>query len=804
MTLVYLAVAWLAGIALAKTGYLPWQALPVLGLAALLGLLLWRDSARVRLGALCTLALALGVGRLLLATPHFDETSLATYNDVGWVTLEGVVVGEPDEREHYTNLRVRAERLTLPDDAPSEWPFQVNGAPSARLDGLELDVDGLVLVKAGRYPQRHYGDRVRVEGLLETPPVFEEFSYQEYLARQGIHSLIQRAQVTPLAENQANPLLYYLFIFKRYAQSVIARILPEPQAALLTGILLGVETGIPADLMDDFSATGTTHIIAISGFNITIISGIFAGLAERLFDKRRAVWVAIAGVMVYTIFVGASAAVLRAALMGILYLWGRHLERATFAPASLAAAAIGMTAQNPYTLWDVGFLLSFAATVGLVLYTESLEKVFERALTRFTSVERAQKIVGLINEALIVTLAAQITTIPIILHYFGRLSIVTLLTNFLILPVQSFIMIWGGVAMLSGLVFLPLGQVVGWIAWVFLTFTIEVVRLTARAPYASVPVKMGGGMVFAYYALLAVLTWWSAQSKERRSELWARFSSRLEVKALAGATIILLVLVFFAWRSLPDGRLHVVFLDVGQGDAIFIQTPSGKQVLVDGGPSETQLLSQLGRHMPFWDRTLDVVILTHPDSDHITGLTPVLERYQVGTVIYREMGCESEVYEYWLQLLAAEDAMVYQGEAGLRLALDEGLEMTVLHPGTELLESANDNSVVTRLAYGQVSVLLPGDIEAEVEQQLAAGGAGLASTVLKAAHHGSCSSTTQAFLDAVEPEVVVISVGAENRFGHPCAEVLERLDGLPVYRTDEQGAVELISDGARVWVETEH
>ncbi|MEA3339029.1 MAG: DNA internalization-related competence protein ComEC/Rec2 [Chloroflexota bacterium] len=791
MILVYLAVAWLAGIALAKTGYLPWQALPVLGLAAFLGLLLWRDSARVRLGASCVLALALGVGRLLLATPHFDETSLATYNDVGWVTLEGVVVGEPDEREHYTNLRVRAERLTLPDY-------------------LELDVDGLVLVKAGRYPQRRYGDRVRVRGLLETPPVFEEFSYQEYLARQGIHSLIQRAQVTLLAEDQANPLLYYLFIFKRHAQSVIARILPEPQAALLTGILLGVETGIPADLMDDFSATGTTHIIAISGFNITIISGIFAGLAERLFDERRAVWVAIAGVMVYTIFVGASAAVLRAALMGILYLWGRHLERPTFAPASLAAAAIGMTAQNPYTLWDVGFLLSFAATVGLVLYTESLEKVFERALTRFTSVERAQKIVGLINEALIVTLAAQITTIPIILHYFGRLSIVTLLTNFLILPVQSFIMIWGGVAMLSGLIFLPLGQVVGWVTWVFLTFTIEVVRLTARAPYASVPVKMGAGMVFAYYALLAALTWWSIQSKERRSELWARFSSRLQTKALAGATIILLVLVFFAWRSLPDGRLHVVFLDVGQGDAIFIQTPSGKQVLVDGGPSETQLLSQLGRHMPFWDRTLDVVILTHPDSDHITGLTPVLERYQVDTVIYREMGCESEICEYWLQLLAAEDATVYQGETGLRLTLDEGadasrlVEMTVLHPGTELLEGANNNSVVTRLAYGQVSVLLPGDIEAEVEQQLAAEGAGLASTVLKAAHHGSCSSTTHPFLDAVGPEVVVISVGAENRFGHPCAEVLERLDGLPVYRTDEHGAVEIVSDGARVWVETEY
>lgn len=785
MLLVYLAVAWLAGIALANTVHLPWQTPLLLGLAAILGLLLWRNDARVRLGALCTLMLALGAARLLLALPHFDETSLATYNDAGWVTLEGVVVGEPDKRDHYTNLRVRAERLTLPD-------------------GAELDVDGLVLVKADRYPERRYGDRVLVEGLLETPPVFEEFSYQEYLARQGVHSLVQRARVTPLAENQASFFLYHLFAFKRHAQSVIARILPEPQAALLTGILLGVETGIPADLMDDFSATGTTHIIAISGFNMTIISGIFAGLAQRLFGERRAVWVAIAGVAVYTIFVGASAAVLRAALMGILYLWGQYLGRATFAPVSLAAAAIGMTAINPYTLWDVGFLLSFAATVGLVLYTEPLERAFERGLARVTSAERAKKIVGLINEALIVTLAAQITTIPIILYYFGRLSIVTLITNFAILPVQSWVMIWGGIATLLGLVILPLGQAAGWVAWVFLTFTIEMVRLTARIPFASTPVKMEGWMVWAYYALLGGLTWWTAQARERRAELWTKFSSRVETKALVAAALISLILAFFVWRGLPDGRLHVVFLDVGQGDAIFIQTPSGKQVLVDGGPSETALLAQLGRQMPFWDRALDVVVLTHPDSDHVTGLAPVLERYQVETVIYREMAHESEIYEHWLQLLAAEGATVYQGETGLRLTLDEGLEMIVLHPGAELLEGANNNSVVTRLTYGQVSVLLPGDIEAVVEQQLVAGdGAGLASTVLKAAHHGSCSSTTSEFLEAVDPEVVVISVGADNRFGHPCDEVLERLGDVYTYRTDEQGAVEIISDGMQVWVETE-
>jgi len=653
MTLV--TVAWLAGIALAKAVDLPWQVLPVVGLAAFLGLLLWRTDARVRWAASCALVLALGAGRFLLAVPHFDERSLATYNDAGWITLEGVVVGEPDERERHTNLRVRAERLVLPD-------------------GVEITVDGLALVKAKRYPQRRYGDRVRIEGFLETPPVLEEFSYREYLARQGVYSLIERAQVTLLAERQASSLLHYLFALKRYAHATIGRILPEPQASLLTGILLGVETGIPDDLMDDFSATGTTHIIAISGFNITIIAGIFAGLARRLFGQRRATWVAIAGVAVYTVFVGASAAVVRAALMGVLYLWAQHLGRASYAPVSLAAAAVVMTALNPHTLWDVGFQLSVAATAGLVLYTGPLERAFERALTRVTSAERARQIVELASEAVLVTLAAQITTLPIILHHFGRLSLVTLLTNLLILPVQSYVMIFGGIATLLGLVVRPLGQVVGWIAWVFLTYTIETVRLTAWVPHASVPVQMNGWMVFTYYAILGGLTWWLAQPGERRRELWDGltywFSSRAEAKALVGAAGILSILALFAWRGLPDGRLHVVFLDVGQGDAIFIQTPSGKQMLIDGGPSERVLLSQLGRQMPFWDRTLDVMLLTHPDSDHVTGLVPVLERYWVETVIHRQVELDSEI-----RLLAAA-----RGGGGGRCVSGRG--RTAVEPGS--------------------------------------------------------------------------------------------------------------------------
>jgi competence protein ComEC len=794
MALVYLTVCWVAGIALVKAIALPWQVTAVILLFGFIVALLWREEHKVRLGALCAVALALGAIRMQLALPRFDDSSLAAFNDVGAVTLKGVVVAEPDERDSYTNLRVRAESLLLPG-------------------GEEVDVEGLALVRASRYPRRSYGDRVLVEGRLETPPVFEGFSYKDYLARQGVYSLFDRAGVRLVAENQANPLLYRLFQFKRRAQSAIAAILPEPQAALLTGILLGVETGIPPQTLEAFNATGTTHIIAISGFNITIVAGLFSGLARRMVGERKAVWVATAGVLVYTLLVGGSAPVVRAAIMGLLYIWAQYLGRESFAPVSLAAAALLMTAVNPHVLWDVGFQLSIGATIGLVVYTAPLERGLERLLARLLSPARARRIVALVSEALIVTLAAQITTTPVILHYFGRLSLVTLLTNFLILPAQAGLMIAGGVATLLAMLFRPLGQIAGWVAWVFLTYTIEVVQLTARIPLASVPAQAAEWMVWAYYLLLGGLTWWFAQPGERRRELWARMwialRGRVSPPVRVGAAAMVLLLGFAAWRGLPDGRLHVVFLDVGQGDAIFIQTPSGHQALIDGGPSEAALLSQLGRQVPFWDRTLDLMVLTHQDLDHVTGLIPALERYKVGMVVYRDQEVESAAYRRWLELAGQEGADLIAGRAGVRLTLDDGVDLVLLHPGEELVSwteaDVNNNSIVGRLTYGSVSLLLTGDIEAEVEESLARASleAPLRSTVLKAAHHGACTSTTSEFLVAVDPALAVISVGAENTFGHPCEEVLERLEGLPLYRTDQHGAVEVISDGTKLWVEVE-
>jgi competence protein ComEC len=282
-------------------------------------------------------------------------------------------------------------------------------------------------------------------------------------------------------------------------------------------------------------------------------------------------------------------------------------------------------------------------------------------------------------------------------------------------------------------------------------------------------------------------------------------------KWLSGWRLIVLlalvtVVAWLALRGLPDGRLHVYFLDVGQGDAILVQAPDGRQILVDGGPSPTALLNELGDVLPFWDRSLDLVVLTHPDGDHITGLIPLLDRYRVGQVLDVPQSDTAPEAVPWLEGLAALGVPRTLAQRGMRLPVGD-VQVLVLHPGpAQLMGTASDdnnNAVVLRLDYGQTSFILTGDAESEAEADMIAAGLPLRADVLKVGHHGSNGASSLALIAAVAPRLAVIPVGAENTFGHPHPAVLERLKGVEVLRTDQNGRIEVVSDGQRLSVETQ-
>jgi competence protein ComEC len=407
------------------------------------------------------------------------------------------------------------------------------------------------------------------------------------------------------------------------------------------------------------------------------------------------------------------------------------------------------------------------------------------------------------KDVLIATLAAQVFALPIILYHFQRLSLVMPLANALVLPAQPMLMGTGAAALVAGTVWLPLGQVAGWISWLFLTYTIRVVEFLALVPFASVDVgRPPLALLGIYYAAVFGVLWARGLDGHGRRTLLRVVTARLPTKFTLAMLLLVCLLVWAAVFSLPDGLLHVTVLDVGQGDAILVTSPSGRQVLIDGGASPAALLSGLGASMPFWDRDIDLIVLSHPDEDHLLGLVPLLDRYRIRQAIDSVVDDGSAAYSEWRRLLSEQDIAVQRAHAGMHIDLGDGAYMEVLHPASTLPPgepiSPNDASTVLRLAYGEVSFLFTGDLEEGGEQILMQSGRKLSSTVLKVSHHGAGSATTGMFLEAVAPQLAVISVG-ENRFGHPATQTLERLAYVPVLRTDTMGRVDIWTDGTCCW-----
>ncbi|MFN2157242.1 MAG: ComEC/Rec2 family competence protein [Anaerolineae bacterium] len=781
MVLIWVSISWMLGIWVASRLETPLASWGILSLLPLSIAWMWRQTPRVRRAAVCGLFFCLGGLRYVLALPRVDKDSIVVHNDEGWATLTGVVVGEPDVRDRYVNLRVQAEELTHGSDAP-------------------VRVHGLVLVRAPRYPVPHYGDRIRASGELETPPTFETFSYRDYLARQGIYSTIAWARITTLGEGEGNALFAALLRCKARTQRAIADVLPEPPAALLTGILLGVESGLPPKLVADFQTTGTSHIIAISGFNMSIISLTLTRLSVRAVGRRYAAWFCTVVLALYTVFVGASAAVVRAAVMACVAAWGEHFGRQNSSANALFATALVMTAWNPNTLWDLGFLLSFAATLGLIALADPLSLRLLWLLARVVPRHWAETLSRLLDEPVVLTTCAQLTTLPIILATSGRLSPVTLLSNFMILPAQQQVMLWGALATGASLVWLPLGRVLGWVAWLFLAWTIGVVRRTAAlavvTPFAS---TIHVGYVVAWYGALGCVAWWLWQTEERRLMLRQRIGSWLRTnkvrKALLAGLGIAAALVWAAVLSLPDGKLHVTFLDVGAGDAAWIETPSGRQVIVNGGPSGTTMMAYLGQRMAFWDRAIDMVVLTDSTDAHALGVVPILERYQVSRLwLAPAAKGAGAAWERVGALAEARTIAVAEPLAGMRIEVGDGVVLTFVHPRAR--DGGEEGIVVLRVDYGTTCFLLSASADLPAEQAMVARGEELRCDVLQVSGQGNQNATSLPYLRAVQPALAVVSCASETE-GTPDERALTRLDeaGATVVRTDESGSIEVISDG---------
>lgn len=462
---IWVLVVGLPAVALAKAG---------VGLPAIAP----RSGAKTGcwLAGLLVVGVALGMLRVELGRHITNVGTVDFYNDSGEAyALVGVITEEPDRRADHTKYTLEISEL----------------------DGQK--VTGRVLVKAGKLPEYFYGDELKITGKLQAPFETEEFSYRDYLARYGVYSTMYSPRVQKISSGKRNLFFTQLFAFKRFFENTINRVFPEPQASFMAGLLVGSRKGIPPDVTADFNATGLTHIIAISGYNIAIVIAFITGLFGSIVPRRWQFPLAAFFVSVFTLLVGASPAVVRAAIMGLLAFYALTHGRQYQVTLGLVFSAALMVFVNPQILLhDVSFQLSFAAVAGLMFVSPILEKWFAKIPNKFA-----------IRESLLMTMSAQVTAVPLIVFYFARLSLVAPLANVLVAPAIPLAMLTGFIAVVAGIVFLPLGILFGFVAHALLTYILWVAKLGAQLPGANLEIGWFG-ITFAviyYMALVGYLVW---------------------------------------------------------------------------------------------------------------------------------------------------------------------------------------------------------------------------------------------------------------------------------------------------------
>lgn len=859
MTMLYLALAYMVGIGVGRwmwergllqcefpswLWYLPLGVLfcvPLLhrwekkrALAASLPLR-WPTSAgfvppspplSLALSASLILCLLTGIFRYAAhpLTPCWTPADLAYYNlpashafdrQAASRLLEGHIHHYPTQEDGRHQLQVAVERMIV--------------------DGAPRPVDGLLSLQIRDNRRYRYGQAVRLSGRLTTPPDFEDFSYREYLARSGIHSILHDAQIEVQAEPPAGLLRggwHYLYALRGQGEKLLNQSLPEPTAALANGMLLGIDSGIPDALYDQFNLAGISHVLVISGSNVALVAAVALALSQRVVGQKWAVYPALTAITLYALLVGGDAAVLRAAVMGGLVVVAGAINRPSTALIGLAAAAACLTLINPLILWDVGFQLSGMATAGLILFTPAITAWIVRLLpnfqggvltaTRATSTTTAQApapssgrqtlFYSLILESLIVTLAANIMVLPLIVFYFGRLSVISIVANLLVAALQPLILLSGMAGILVGLLGLGLiAEAVLWVTWLGLQWTTLVAKWTAQLPGASLAVTTYGwaGLVITY-GLIGALRFGGHRIYQVYKQLgrgWrnrARWMHRLQPLLLGGLGLVV-VSIWGAVATLPDGKLHIYFLNVDGGTGTLIQTPMGRQILIDGGPISQRLISELGAVMPFWDRTLDLMVVTQPNSPYDDALAQIPRRWRIGHALhFQDTGNDQ-----WRTSLQLTETPITPLQQGGWVDLGDGVALWVLgppHAANASGDEAGDQAWMLKIVYDEFSLLMTGDNRPLDPSTSAALGVPLQANLLQVIPQKVISRSGDVqygdLVASVDPEMIVIHGGGALRDSIAPAQGWIPLTGRRLLQTAQAGRTHIYTDGQNWWLES--
>ena len=627
---------------------------------------------------------------------------------------------------------------------------------------LENNKKVLISIKKSQQIDKiNYGDLIYLEGKLEIPKIatnYKGFNYRQYLKTQKIQGIVIADNVKILKAKYKNNLIYQI---QKKIKAIIKEKLPDETGNLLLAILVGDKKDLSEQIQINFKNSNLSHMLAVSGAHVSyIIVGLTYITQNSIMGKRKGRVFCIFFLIIFMAITNFTPSVTRACIMAILTLVSEILYKKADIYTNISISALIILLYNPYSLLDLGFQLSFGGTIGIVIFMRFIKKKQEEP-----------KLLNYIKQMALVSICANIIIIPIIMNNFNTVSLTFLVSNILASPILAIIVIVGFSIIIISIISHSLSNIL--VFWLnpILNLLIKISSFCSKLPFAKILVVTPYifNIIFYYTIILYLVNYNNLK----------QFIKKKTVILLS----IILILSNFIFYILPQD-LKIYFIDVGQGDSTLIVTPSKKTILIDGGGSESFDVGEkvllpylLDRRI----RKIDYIMISHFDTDHCKGIFTVIENLKVKNIIISKQAEKSENYKKFKEIVANKKINIILVKAGDKIKIDKYIYFKILFPTEKLImqNPLNNNSIVSQLNYKSFKMLFTGDIEEIAEKEiLNLQKDKLKSTILKVAHHGSNTSSTQEFINSVKPELALIGVGKNNTFGHPSECVVEKLRDL--------------------------
>lgn len=658
---------------------------------------------------------------------------------------------------------------------PSEGEYNYKYTVKART-GKYKNKKFIVYINKKNKKLLEYGDLIEIKGEYSAPEVarnYKGFDYSQYLKTLNIYGTIKVEESKIINKNQLSPILISINNIKEKMIDNANRNMPKRTANLLLGILIGERDNIQEDIIESFRTANLSHILAVSGAHTSyIILGITYLISKSKTPKRIGYIITIINLLIFIIITGASYSVVRACIMAIVVIGAKICYRKENFFTSICISLIIILIQNPFAINDIGLKLSFMGTAGIVIFNKSITNFFIKL-----------KIKQKIAEALSVTFSAQLMIMSITILNFNTISLTFFISNILASPLLGIIIIFGFISIFISSILNPISKILFLILHIFLELLILVSKVTEKIPGSSILVKTPN-ILFAivYYILILFFNYFFVIKQNPTRRFHKKIIKIITIKNIKNAfkviaVVFLIMLLLTRIVRIINPTLKIYFIDVGQGDSTLIVTPKNKKILIDGGEGKTNVLFQylLDRRI----NKIDYIIISHFDSDHCNGLIEIIEKMRVENIVMSKQSKESEEYKKILEIIKQKNIKVSSVKAEDKIIIEKNLYTKILNPAEKFeFQDLNNNAIVAKLVYKNFSMLFTGDIEKAEENLAKKYKNELKSTILKVAHHGSKTSTSEEFLKYVEPQIALIGVGENNKFGHPNQITIEKLKNI--------------------------